>query len=144
MSVPAAPPGGGDHRGGQRRADRRGQHIQATHQQALAPDLRMPERRVLLGVPVDRFCCASMSMKASTSFARQQRGAAGQLRQDLPVHLAQLQVVPPGERPQERPQRRRRADARIPEGRSGVIQVRVSIRIHDVQDSSQTRPLSRS
>jgi hypothetical protein len=42
--------------------------------------------------------------------AGQQRGAAGQLRQDLPVDLLQLQHVPPGERPQERSQRRRRPD----------------------------------
>jgi hypothetical protein len=49
--VPAAQPGAGDHRGGQRRADRRGQHVQAADQQALALDLRMAERRSLLGVP---------------------------------------------------------------------------------------------
>ena len=42
--------------------------------------------------------------------AGQQRGAAGQLRQKLPVDLLQLQRVPPGEGAQERPQRGRRPD----------------------------------
>ena len=42
--------------------------------------------------------------------AGQQRSARGQLRQDLPVDLLQLQDVPPGERPQERSRRGRRAD----------------------------------
>jgi len=51
-----------------------------------------------------------MSTNASTSAPGSSGGAAGQLRQDLPVHLAQLQHVPPGERPQERPQRGRRPD----------------------------------
>jgi hypothetical protein len=55
----------------------------------------------LLGVDID---------KGQRLLAGQQRRAPGQLRQQQPVHLAQLQHVPPGERAQERPQRGRRPD----------------------------------
>ena len=51
--VPAAQPGAGQDRGGQRSADRGGEHVQAADQQALAGDLRRPERRALLGIPID-------------------------------------------------------------------------------------------
>jgi hypothetical protein len=43
----AAQPRGGDHRGGQ--------HVRPAHQQALSLDLRIAERRSLLGMPVDPF-----------------------------------------------------------------------------------------
>jgi hypothetical protein len=46
-------PGVGDDGGGQRRCDRRGQNVQALHQQALALDLGMTERRTLFLVSVD-------------------------------------------------------------------------------------------
>jgi hypothetical protein len=39
--------------GGQWRAEGGGQHVQPMHQQSLALDLRMPERRALLRVTVD-------------------------------------------------------------------------------------------
>src|SRR5215510_13173727 len=47
VRVAAAQPGGGDHRRGQRRADGGGQRVQAPHQQALALDLGVAERRAL-------------------------------------------------------------------------------------------------
>ena len=112
-SVAAAQPDAGDHRGGQRRADRRGQHVQAAHQQALALDPGMPERRALPGVPADPLLLGVDIDEREDVLARQQRAAAGQLRQDLPVDLLQLEHVPPGERAPGTTQRGRRAD--IPE-----------------------------
>jgi hypothetical protein len=53
--VPAAQPRSGDHRRGQRRADHRGQRVQAPDQQRFPLDLGVPELRALLLVPVDAF-----------------------------------------------------------------------------------------
>ena len=91
-----------------------GQHVQAAYQQALALDLGMPERCALLGMPVDPFLLRVDVNKREHVPAGQQRGAAGQPGQDQPVHLLQLQHVPPGEGPQERPQRGRRSDPAAP------------------------------
>jgi len=94
--------------------------FRAAHQQALAADLRVPERRALLGVPVDPFLLGVDIDEGQDIRPGQQRGTAGQLRQDLPVDLAQLKDIAPGERAQERPQRGRRAD--IPEQhRQGAV-----------------------
>src|SRR5215469_16069415 len=49
----AAQPPRGDHPRGHRRADRGGQHVQATHQQALAADLRVAKTPPLLLIPED-------------------------------------------------------------------------------------------
>ncbi len=106
----AAQPGGGDHRRAQRRADRGGQRVQAPHQQALALDFGVAERRALLFVPVDAFLLRVDVEERQYLPAGQQWRAAGQFRQQQPVHLPQLQRVPPGERPQKRPQRGRRPD----------------------------------
>ena len=110
VRVAAAQPGGGDHRGGQRRADRRGQRVQPADQQALALDLGMAERRALLLMPVDPLLHRVNVDERQHVRAGQQRCAAGQLRQQQPVHLPQLEHVPPGERAQERAQRGRRPD----------------------------------
>jgi hypothetical protein len=103
-------PGAGDHRRSQRRADRGHQGIQPAHQQALALNLGMPEPGALLLVPVDALLLGVDIDKGQHVLAGQQRGPAGQLAQQQPVHLAQLEHVPPGERPQERPQRGRCPD----------------------------------
>ena len=51
---PCSPrPRGGDHRRRQRRADHGGQRVQAPHQQRFPLDLRVPEPRALLLMPVD-------------------------------------------------------------------------------------------
>jgi len=59
--------------------------FRAAHQQALAADLRVPERRALLGVPVDPFLLGVDIDEGQDIRPGQQRGTAGQLRQDLPV-----------------------------------------------------------
>jgi hypothetical protein len=57
----------------------------------------MPERRALLGVPVDPLLLRVDVDEGQDVRPGQQRGAAGQLRQDLPVDLLQLKDVSPGE-----------------------------------------------
>ena len=108
--VAAAQPGAGDHGCGQRRADRRGQRVQPPDQQAFPLDLRMAERRALLGAPVDTLLRRVDIKERHRVLAGQQRRPAGQIRQQQAAHLLQLQHVPPGERPQERAQRGRGAD----------------------------------
>src|SRR5262249_59370875 len=73
VRVAAAQPGGGDHRRGQRRADGGGQRVQAPHQQALALDLGVAERRGLLGVPVDPFLHGVESEAREGALGGQQR-----------------------------------------------------------------------
>ena len=70
----------------------------------------MAERRALLLVPVDAFLHRVDVEERHRVLAGQQRRAAGQVRQQQPAHLLQLEHVPPGERAQERSQRGRRAD----------------------------------
>ncbi len=60
--------------------------------------------------PRTRFCWESTSAKASTSAPGSKRSPGGQVRQELAVHLQQLQYVAPGERPSERPRCGRRPD----------------------------------
>jgi hypothetical protein len=66
------------------------------------------ERRALLLVPVDPPLRRVDVDERQHAGAGQQVGAAGQLRQQLPADLAELEHVAPGERPQERPHGRRR------------------------------------
>ena len=108
--VPAAQPGGGDHRGGQRRADHRGQRVQPADQQGFALDLGVPEPGALLLVPVDPFLHRVDVHERQLVLAGQQRRPAGQLGQQLAVYRLELADVPPGIRAQVRPQRGRRAD----------------------------------
>jgi hypothetical protein len=61
-------------------------------------------------VPVDAFLHGVDIDEGHGVPAEQQRGATSQACQQQPAHLLQLEHVPPGERPQERPQRRRGAD----------------------------------
>ena len=58
----------------------------------------MAERRALLLVPVDPLLHRVDVDERQHVLAGQQRGAAGQLGQQQPVHLPQLEHVPPGER----------------------------------------------
>src|SRR5262249_35775447 len=62
---------------------------------------------LLLG-PVDPFLLGVDIDERQHVLTGQQRGAAGQLRPHQPVHLPELQHVPPGERPPARPQPGRR------------------------------------
>ena len=70
----------------------------------------MPERGGLLGVPVDPFLHRADVHKGHGVLAGQQRGTAGQVRQQQPAHLLHLQHVPSGESAQGRAQRGRRPD----------------------------------
>ena len=108
--VPAAQPGGGDHRRGQRRADHRRQRVQPADQQRFALDLGVPEPGALLLVPVDPFLHRVDVHERQHVLAGQQRRPAGQFRQQLAVHRLQLADVPPGVRAQVRAQRGRRPD----------------------------------
>ena len=73
---------------------RSGQHIQPADQQAVALDLGEPERRALLGMPVDPFLLGPDINKGKHVRIGQQRGAAAQFRQELTVGLVQLQHFP--------------------------------------------------
>ena len=108
--VPAAQPGGGDHRRRDRRADGRGQRVQAPDQQRLALDLGVPEPGSLLLVPVDPFLHRVDVDEGQGARAGQQRRPPGQLRQELPARLLQLADVPPVIAAQVRAQRGRRPD----------------------------------
>src|SRR5437016_3704552 len=57
-------------------------------------DLRIAERRALFVMPVDPLLLRGDVNEGEGVLARQQRAAAGQFRQELPVHLLQLQHVP--------------------------------------------------
>ena len=107
---PAAQPRSGDHRRPQRRADRGGQRVQPPHQQALALDLRVAERRPLLAVAVDPLLHRVDVDERQHILAGQQRRPAGQFGQQQPAGLLGLPGAAPGERPQKRPQRGRRPD----------------------------------
>jgi hypothetical protein len=82
----------------------------------------MPERRALLSVPVDPLLLGIHVHEGEHISTGQQRGAAGQLRQNQPVDLLQLQHVPPGEGPQERPQGGRCPDPAEQRGQGAVPQ----------------------
>ena len=88
--VPAAQPGGGDHRRGNRRADHGGQRVQAPDQQRFPLDLRVAELRALLLVPVDAFLHRVDVDERQGARAGQQRRLPGQLREELPARLLQL------------------------------------------------------
>ena len=75
-----------------------GQRVQPADQQALALDLGMAERRALLAGGRRRVLVGVDVDERQHVLARKQRGAAGQLRQQSPVHLLQLQHITPGER----------------------------------------------
>jgi hypothetical protein len=66
-------------------------------------NLGIAERGALLGAPVDPLLLGVDIDEGDHIRSGQRRDAAGQLRQHLPVHLAQLQHVPPGEGAQEDP-----------------------------------------
>ncbi len=89
-------------------ADHRGERVQPPHQHRLALYLGVTERRALLGVPVHPALHRVHVDEGQLARAGQQRRPPGQPGQQLPVHLLQLADIPPGERPQERPQRGRR------------------------------------
>ena len=104
----ATQPGGGDHRRRQRRADHRGQRVQAPDQQRFALDLGVPEPGALLVVPVDPFLHPVDVNERQSSRAGQQRRLPGQRDQELPARLLHLADVSPGIAAQVRPQRGRR------------------------------------
>jgi hypothetical protein len=108
--VPAAQPGGGDHRRGDRGADGRGQRVRAPDQDRLPLDLRVPEPRALLGVPVDPLLHRVDVDERQHFPAGQQRRLPRQARQEPPARLLQLGDVPPGVRAQMRAERGRRPD----------------------------------
>ena len=68
---------------------------------ALTADLGIAERRPLLLVSEDPVLLGVDIDEGQDVAAGQQRRAARQLRQELPVHLLQLPDIPPGERAQE-------------------------------------------
>ena len=107
--VAAAQPGRGDHRRGQRRADRRGQRVQPPDQQAFALDLGVAERGALLGVAVDPFL-HRVDIEERQASAPGNNGARRASRPATPGDLLQLADVPLGVRAQVRSQRGRRAD----------------------------------
>jgi len=109
-AFPAAQPGRGDHRRGNRRADHRGQRVQAPDQQRFALDLGVPEPRALLAVPVDPFLHRVDAGERQGVRAGQQRRLPGQFRQELPACLLQLGDVAPGITAQVRAQRGQGAD----------------------------------
>ena len=102
---------GGDHRRGNRRADGRGQRVQAPHQQRFPLDLGVPEPRALLVVTVDPFLHRVDVNEGQGFRSGQQRRLPGQVRQEFPARLLQLGDVSPGIGAQVRAQRGRRADA---------------------------------
>ena len=115
------------------RAERGQQRVQAT-------DPVVAEPGALLGVPVDlddgvvdidHAYRRSGSVAGSAGRHRQQRGAAGQRDQEPGGDRVELADVAEGERPQERPQRRRRVDPRehpahpaVPQQRHVIDRVR--------------------
>ena len=109
--VPAAQPGRGDHRRRDRRADHRGQRVQAPDQQRFPLDLGVPEFRALLGVPVDPLLHRVDVDERQHLPAGQQRRLPRQFREELPAGLLQLRDVPPGIGAQVRAERGRGADA---------------------------------
>ena len=100
----------GDHRRRDRRADHRGQRVQAPDQQRLPLDLGVAELRALLLVPVDPLLHRVDIDEREGFRAGQQRRLPGQLREELPARFLQLADVPPGIGAQVRTERRRGAD----------------------------------
>jgi hypothetical protein len=94
--VPAAQPGGGDHRCRQRGADHCGQRVQAPDQQRLPLDLGVPEPRALLAVPVDPLLHRVDVNERQHARAGQQRRLPHEPGQELPAGLLQLGDVAPG------------------------------------------------
>jgi hypothetical protein len=109
--VPAAQPGRGDHRRGNRRADHRGQRVQAPDQQRFPLDLGVPEPGALLVVAVDAFLHRVDVNERQGARAGQQRRFPRQRDQELPARLLQLAHVAPGIGAKVGAQRGRRADA---------------------------------
>ena len=89
-----------------------------------------PNAAPCLRCPYTRFCVEPSVDEGQHIGARQQRRAAGQFSQRLPLHVLKLADISPGKGPQARPQRRRRLDpAKQPVHRAVAQQPHVIDRI---------------